>query len=120
MANRNCKCGNQAEYLKRAKRWLCRDCAVARGFLVKCDGEAHSNPMIDNCMGCAPRWGWHEIANVADIAKRIAQLEAQIRKDAIWAAGNNVDPVLFAKHEARDRLKLVELRNDLEVRRVLR
>lgn len=23
-----------------------------------CGGEAHSNPFIDNCMRCAPRWGW--------------------------------------------------------------
>lgn len=22
-----------------------------------CPGEAHSNPYIDNCMTCAPRWG---------------------------------------------------------------
>ncbi len=25
--------------------------------LVPCDGEAHSNPYIDNCLTCAPRWG---------------------------------------------------------------
>lgn len=26
-----------------------------------CEGEAHSNPYIDNCMVCAPRWGyWYE------------------------------------------------------------
>ncbi len=24
--------------------------------LVKCTGEAHSNPYIDNCMICAPYW----------------------------------------------------------------
>ncbi len=24
---------------------------------VKCPGDAHSNPYIDNCMICAPRWG---------------------------------------------------------------
>jgi hypothetical protein len=23
-----------------------------------CDGSAHSNPHVDNCMLCAPRWGW--------------------------------------------------------------
>lgn len=33
-----------------------------RGYrLVECDGEAHSNPFIDNCATCAPRWGWIEI-----------------------------------------------------------
>jgi hypothetical protein len=26
--------------------------------LVPCTGEAHSNPHIDNCRSCAPRWGW--------------------------------------------------------------
>ena len=25
--------------------------------LEKCHGEAHSNPYIDNCGVCAPRWG---------------------------------------------------------------
>jgi hypothetical protein len=25
--------------------------------IVTCDGEAHSNPHIDNCMSCAPLWG---------------------------------------------------------------
>lgn len=26
--------------------------------LEACPGEAHSNPHIDNCALCAPRWGW--------------------------------------------------------------
>jgi len=25
--------------------------------LEQCEGEAHSNAFIDNCMCCAPRWG---------------------------------------------------------------
>ena len=25
---------------------------------AKCTGEAHSNPHIDHCPRCAPRWGW--------------------------------------------------------------
>lgn len=29
--------------------------------LVACPGEAHSNPHIDNCGICAPRWGKVEI-----------------------------------------------------------
>lgn len=29
--------------------------------LVACNGEAHSNGYIDNCMLCAPRWGWLEL-----------------------------------------------------------
>jgi hypothetical protein len=33
---------------------VCRD-----GYkLIPCDGEAHSNPHIDNCGKCAPRWGF--------------------------------------------------------------
>lgn len=24
----------------------------------KCNGEAHSNPHIDNCGVCMPNWGW--------------------------------------------------------------
>jgi hypothetical protein len=26
--------------------------------LTVCTGEAHSNAFIDNCMACAPRWGF--------------------------------------------------------------
>jgi hypothetical protein len=26
--------------------------------LARCRGAAHENPHIDNCMTCAPRWGW--------------------------------------------------------------
>lgn len=29
----------------------------ALGF-VPCPGEAHSNPNIDHCHTCKPRWGW--------------------------------------------------------------
>lgn len=29
--------------------------------LVPCIGEAHGHPYIDNCMMCAPRWGWMEV-----------------------------------------------------------
>ena len=25
--------------------------------IIKCGGEAHENPYIDNCMCCAPFWG---------------------------------------------------------------
>ncbi len=27
---------------------------------VPCDGAAHDNPHIDNCLRCAPRWGWRK------------------------------------------------------------
>ena len=48
--SRKCKCGNDAQWLRRARKYLCEDCAKAQGKLVKCDGEAHSNPYIDNCI----------------------------------------------------------------------
>lgn len=35
---------------------------VKKGWiLIPCDGEAHKNPHIDNCMSCAPRWGEVEV-----------------------------------------------------------
>jgi hypothetical protein len=35
-----------------------RDYAVRQGYhLLACVGEAHANPMIDNCGVCAPLWG---------------------------------------------------------------
>ena len=39
-------------------RYYCEDCAIRNGYLVECTGEAHSNPYIDNCAECAPRWGY--------------------------------------------------------------
>ena len=43
---------SHARLLGRAFR-PCRD-----GYHFEpCPGEAHSNPNIDNCMVCAPRWG---------------------------------------------------------------
>ena len=42
------------------------------GRMLPCTGDAHSNPHIDNCMICAPRWG--EVPEYAptdfDAAKR--------------------------------------------------
>ena len=35
----------------------CLKCAEKEGYLEKCTGEAHSNPWIDHCGVCAPRWG---------------------------------------------------------------
>jgi hypothetical protein len=28
----------------------------AKAVVVKCNGEAHSTPWIDNCWSCAPYW----------------------------------------------------------------
>jgi hypothetical protein len=58
---RKCKCGNEAKWLKLNRRWLCDACAKEQGFLVPCHGEAHSNPFIDNCGVCMPRWGLVEV-----------------------------------------------------------
>lgn len=30
---------------------------VINWYTVKCEGEAHSNPFIDNCITCTPLWG---------------------------------------------------------------
>ncbi len=35
------------------------------GKMIPCDGEAHSNPHIDHCMVCMPRWG--EVEELAPI-----------------------------------------------------
>lgn len=37
---------------------LCRAIGIRR--VKRCPGEAHSNPHVDNCGRCAPRWGWIE------------------------------------------------------------
>lgn len=34
--------------------------------LIPCTGEAHSNPYIDHCMMCAPRWGQREVLKVIE------------------------------------------------------
>lgn len=45
-----------------ALKWPPKPQPARKGYrLVECDGEAHSNPHIDNCLRCAPRWGWIEI-----------------------------------------------------------
>ena len=31
---------------------------LPQATIIKCDGEAHSNPYIDNCLRCAPNWGF--------------------------------------------------------------
>ena len=86
MANKLCPgCKvNNAEYLKRARRWLCRPCALEIGFLVRCSGEAHSNPFIDNCGVCMPRWGVHEVANVADILFQLDEQHSDARGDCAY------------------------------------
>jgi hypothetical protein len=67
MARRMCSCGQRpAKFLPRARRYLCDPCGKAEGLLVPCSGEAHSNPYIDNCGICAPRWGLVEARNWND------------------------------------------------------
>lgn len=62
---RKCKCGQPAQWLKRSRRWRCQTCAVNEGLLTPCTGEAHTNPYIDHCEQCAPRWGWMETTGPA-------------------------------------------------------
>lgn len=49
----------------------------AKTHWIPCPGEAHSNPYIDNCGVCAPKWGEIEIpAEFATLQEyRIAQAE---------------------------------------------
>ena len=30
---------------------------MIKAKMIKCTGEAHTNPYIDNCMVCEPFWG---------------------------------------------------------------
>lgn len=66
--------------------------AVREGFvLVPCTGAAHSNPHIDNCGICAPRWGWVEVpAGVKTLAEHRERVAlgrlAQARYVALAAA----------------------------------
>jgi len=49
----------------------CRD-----GFkLIPCDGGAHSNPHIDNCMKCAPRWGWVMVPDAIEEKRELTPVE---------------------------------------------
>lgn len=43
------------------------------GRLIPCPGEAHSNPYIDNCMICAPRWGEIEELEPVNLEEARAQ-----------------------------------------------
>lgn len=47
-------------------------------YPVRCTGEAHTNPHIDNCMMCAPMWGWHPMADAAEL---IALKQAKAEKE---------------------------------------
>lgn len=62
MTTKMCKCKQRpAKWLAKNRKWLCDECAKEAGMLVPCHGEAHSNPFIDNCGVCAPRWEWVEV-----------------------------------------------------------
>jgi hypothetical protein len=52
-----------AESLAEAKKYPDRKPRTKIVQLVKCKGEAHSNPFIDHCGVCMPRWGWCEVTN---------------------------------------------------------
>jgi hypothetical protein len=45
----------------RGGKFCAKHAKVVTTELVPCTGEAHSNPHIDHCMLCAPRWGTREV-----------------------------------------------------------
>jgi hypothetical protein len=50
---------------------------------VPCTGDAHSNPHIDHCMVCLPRWGVVAEVEPELTAERLAEVLAQ--GFAVWA-----------------------------------
>ncbi len=59
------------------KRWTQAVRPPRAGYkLMECDGEAHSNPYIDHCLRCAPRWGWIEVPSTQPQSHEDAVLEA--------------------------------------------
>ena len=59
------------ENIEKASRREARRAKTGR--LVECHGAAHSNPMIDNCSICAPRWGEIEELAPLDIARAMKE-----------------------------------------------
>ena len=64
MRTYNVKCVGCSDPVVRAsavkvsnRAFVCESCAKKAGLLEECHGEAHSNPYIDNCGVCMPRWG---------------------------------------------------------------
>lgn len=51
---------------------------------IECSGEAHSNPHIDNCGRCAPRWGVLIVEVDAEAPERAAEV-ATTKADLIMA-----------------------------------
>lgn len=65
MAQRLCKfCtrGVPAQRFRYHTERMCEQCAIDRGILIPCTGEAHQvgGGYIDHCAVCMPRWGWKE------------------------------------------------------------
>jgi len=54
-------CIVEADTKELAKKYKNRVARTKVIEVVKCNGEAHRNPHIDNCMMCMPRWGWREV-----------------------------------------------------------
>lgn len=75
-----CSCKKRpAHWLRLNRRYLCDSCAREFGMLVPCPGEAHSNPFIDNCGVCMPRWGLVEV-----LKPSLEALGAAVRADALY------------------------------------
>jgi hypothetical protein len=68
--------------------------------LVPCTGEAHGNPYIDNCMMCAPHWGWVEVP------VRFATLDAY--REWYYTASEQLSPTRVCQ-DGRGRLYRVTM-----------
>lgn len=55
---------------------------IRDGFkLAPCHGEAHSNPMIDNCSRCAPLWEWVVIPETPKLDPEQVDALAKFREE---------------------------------------
>lgn len=84
---RLCSCRQRpAQWRPLNRVYLCDPCAQIRGMLVPCPGEAHSNPFIDNCGVCMPRWGWVEtIPSEPRSEPSLEALAGVVRAKALYA-----------------------------------
>lgn len=74
---------------------------MEKAIWVKCKGEAHGNPYIDNCWFCAPFWEEYPIcpANHANPVKLT-------EKGYCWVCARHFD--ISEKHFPINRLRLFE------------
>lgn len=71
--------------------------------LVKCPGEAHENPHIDNCMLCAPRWGQM-------MSYKEPTVESVLEGFAVPAADSAPVRTAFETAEREGKIKMVHVK----------